>query len=246
MPTETNENYSVEVAKEKQKTIRWAILIGAFFILGGAAIFLGKNLKINVKEGQLEVSKPIVEQVNQPTKNDTLTTIDFTTGTLKKEDVEKIKKLPNINPNGFSGKNYINLEYGYLFTCENPGEWNLTYTPANYNTGEPINFINAGNGIEFKMVVSENDENISLKELVKLLVMGSTTVNEEAPQVTYDDAGKIAFFKTYVKKFDKNALIKVIVTEKRGYIAAVYFPKGMDENVKVKELEKMVASVTLL
>lgn len=51
MPTETNESYSVEVAKEKQKTIRWAILIGAFFILGAAAIFLGKNLKINVKEG---------------------------------------------------------------------------------------------------------------------------------------------------------------------------------------------------
>lgn len=246
MPTETNENYSVEVAKEKQKTIRWAILIGAFFILGGAAIFLGKNLKINVKEGQLEVSKPIVEQVNQPTKTDTLTSIDFTTGTFKKEDVEKIKKLPDISPNRFTGKNYINLDYSYLFSCENPDTWNITYSPSNYNTGEPMNLIDAGNGIEFKMIVSENDEKISLKELVKILVLGSTTVNEEAPQVTYDDAGKTAFFRTYVKKFNKEALIKIIVTEKRGYIAGVYFPKEMAENERVKELEKMVASVTLL
>ncbi len=81
---------------------------------------------------------------------------------------------------------------------------------------------------------------------MNILIFGSTVVNEEAPQVTYDDAGKTAFFKTFVKAFGKDALMKVIVNEKRGYIAAVYYPKEMANDRKVSELEKMIASVTLL
>jgi hypothetical protein len=245
MPTDTNLPQSVEIIKEKQKTLRWAIFIGAFVVLGGGGILLGKNMKMNIKTGELEITKPITEQVKQTTSTDTKTNLTYTTGELSEDIAKKIKELPDVNPEKFTGKNYINTQYGYLFTCENPDKWNISYSASNYNTGEPMNIINGGNGVEFKMMVSANEEKISLQDLVTILTTGSTMVNDQVPEVTYDNDGQTAFFRTFVKAFNKEALMKVIVTPTRGYIAAAYYPKNMAGDKTVNEFEKMVASVTL-
>jgi hypothetical protein len=245
MPQEPKPQDSVEIMKEKQKTIRWAIFIGAFVILGGGGIFLGKNMKLNFKTGELEVTKPIVEQIKQNTTTDPNTNLNFTTGELTSETSKKIKELPDISPQKFSGKNYINTEFGYLFTCEHPDKWNISYTPSNFNTGEPMNVIEASNGLEFKLIVSDNDTKVSLQELVNVLITGSTITNEQIPEVTFDKDGRTAFFRTFVKAFNKEALMKVIVTPTRGYIAAAYYPEEMKSNWAVNEFEKMVASFTL-
>lgn len=245
MDNKPETNYSVEVAKEKQKTLRWGMFIGAFFILGAAAIFLGKNLKINVKEGQLEVSKPLIEQVNQPTKSDTGTSTTFTTGKIDKNLAQEIKALPGVDPNHFTGKNYINNEYNYLFSCDNPEKYNIAYRSSNYNSGDPINYIDAGDGIEFKLIISDNDQNTTMEELINLLTSASAMINGMQPEVTYADGGKTAFFKTYVKAYLKYAIIKIILTPERGFIAGVYYPEKLANDPRKLDLEKMVATLTL-
>lgn len=243
--------HSVEIFKEKQKTIRRAITYGVVLIVGVLIIFLGGKLKFG-KDG-IEISKDVLQSTDQ--KKEKSSNGDFTTGDLNKDAKEFLEKnKESIKPGTFTGKNYINNSLGYLFSVEHPEKWIITYNPENAskdNASEfPVNTIDGGDGVLFKVAIGTNEENATIESIAGafFLVFTELAKNDPSikPEITYDKESQTAFFNGVNIQNYKRVLMKIVLKNGKGYFAYVEYAKEMEETEKVKELKHMVATLTAI
>ena len=239
----------LEIYKEKQRTIRKAITYGVILTIGVLIIFLGGKLKVN-KEG-IEISKDLLQSTSQKTNNSNNGT--FTTGELNEEAREMVEKNKDkIQPSSFTGKNYINNDLGYLFSVEKPEQWNISYTPENVGNSDfvnyPVNQINAGDGILFKVAIANNTENENIESVAGGLYLMFTALAAEDPdlnpQITYDKPTQTAFFNGKNAQNYKRVLMKIVIANDKGYFAYVEYPDELENDSRVLELKNMVATLT--
>ena len=82
--TTSSADETLEIYREKQKTIRKAMIWGVVLVIGVLIIFLGGKLKFN-KEG-IEISKDILQSTSQKTNSSS--NGNFTSGELNSEAKE--------------------------------------------------------------------------------------------------------------------------------------------------------------
>jgi len=251
MPENTSlQNQQLEIYKEKQKTIRKAITYGVILIIGVLIIFLGGRLKFG-KDG-IEISKDILQTTDQ--KKTSSNNGDFTTGELN-DDAKKLleKNKQQISPGSFSGKNYINNELGYLFSVEHPEKWNISYAKDNAGAQDfvdnPVNRIDAGDGILLKVSIGNNNEAETIESIAGgfYMLFAELAKNDPSlkPEITYDKPTQTAFFNGVNVQNYKRVLMKIVLKNGKGYFSYTEYPKELEEDVRVKELKNMVATLTV-
>lgn len=240
-----------EMYREKQKTIRRAITYGVILVVGVLIIFLGGRLKFG-KDG-IEISKDILQTTDQKKTNSN--NGEFTTGVLN-DDAKKFlqENKEKINPSSFAGKNYINNELGYLFSVEHPEKWNITYNPANAGhtnfTDNPVNTIDAGDGILLKLSIGNNTEAETIESIAGAFyqVFAELAKSDPSikPEISYDKPTQTAFFNGVNVQNYKRVLMKMVLKNGKAYFAYVEYPKELAEDERVKELKNMVATLTVI
>jgi hypothetical protein len=241
----------VEMYREKQKTIRRAITYGVILIVGIFIIFLGGRLKFG-KDG-IEISKDILQTTDQ--KKTDSDNGEFTTGVLN-DDAKKFlqKNKEKINPASFAGKNYINNNLGYLFSVEHPEKWNITYNPDNAGhtnfTDNPVNTIDAGDGILLKLSIGNNTEAETIESIAGAFyqVFAELAKSDPSikPEISYDKPTQTAFFNGVNVQNYKRVLMKMVLKNGKAYFGLVEYPKELAEDERVKELKNMVATLTVI
>ena len=250
LPSSPNQDH-VEIYREKQKTIRKAISYGVVLIVGILIIFLGGRLKLG-KDG-IEISKDILQTTEQ--KKTTTSNGDYTTGELNddaKKFIEKNKAL--IKPGWFTGNNYIDKELGYLFSVEHPEKWKITYNPENANSENinenPVNTIDAGDGIILKVAVANNSENETIEAIAGAFYQVFTELAKHdpgiKPEISFDKPTQTAFFNGVNVQNYKQVLMKIVLKNQKGYFAYVEYPKKLEADERVIELKNMVATLTVI
>ncbi len=254
MPDNTNtqnNQYQLELFREKQKTIRKAITYSVILIIGVLIIFLGGRLKFS-KDG-IEISKDILQTTGQPKTNSN--NGDFTTGELN-DDARKFieQNKQQIKPGSFSGKNYINDELGYLFSVTHPEKWAINYNRENAGAQDfvenPVNRIDAGDGIIFKVSIGNNTDAETIESLAGAfyMIFAELAKNDPSvkPEITYDKPTQTAFFNGVNVQNYKRVLMKIILKNGKAYFAYVEYPKELEEDDRVIELKNMVATLTVI
>ena len=222
---------------------------GVVLVIGVLIIFLGGKLKFN-KEG-IEISKDILQSTSQKTNSSS--NGNFTSGELNSEAKEIVEKnKEKIQPSSFTGKNYINNDLGYLFSVENPERWNISYNRANAGSvdfaNNPVNQIDAGDGILFKVGIGNATEGETIESVAGgLYLLFSALAAEDPslhPQITYDKPTQTAFFNGKNAQNYKRVLMKVVMADDKGYFAYVEYPDEFENDNRVQELKNMVATLT--
>jgi hypothetical protein len=139
--TPTEESLAIVRERERQKTKRYMMFLGVIAGLAITGLFIvfqndgsgGKrHVDIDIAKGKLSfsVEQPILQQVNQPTVKyeGGEKGVDFTTGVLSSDAFREIEaELPQTEPYGFAGKNYVNKYAGYLLTVNHPEIWQVAF-----------------------------------------------------------------------------------------------------------------------
>lgn len=244
----THDQHAVEMYREKQKTIRKAITFGVILIVGLMVIIFGGKLKLSKDE--IVIEKNIIESTGQKKENTGIG--EFTTGQLNPKAKEYIQENKDkISTAGFTGKNYINNELGYLFSVEHPEKWQISYERDNWDKdGMAVNTIEAGDGIVFKLTAGKNSEHTDIETLANAMYLGLSLYagNDPSlkPEINFDKATQTAFFNGMNVQNHKRVLMKVILKNDNGYIGYVEYPKEFEGDERVKELKHMVGTLTLI
>ncbi len=244
------QNQELEIYKEKQKTIRKAITYTVILIIGVLVLFLGGRFKFG-KDG-IEISKDILQTTEQ--KKNSSNNGDFTTGELN-DDAKKFidKNKQQISPASFSGNNYINNELGYLFSVEHPEKWNISYTKENAGAQDfvdnPVNRIEAGDGILLKVSIGSNNEAETIESIAGAFFMVFAELAKSdpsiKPEITYDKPTQTAFFNGVNVQNYKRVLMKIVLKNGKAYFSYTEYPKELEEDERVKDLKNMVATLTV-
>jgi hypothetical protein len=246
--TSSANTHTIEMYREKHKTIRRAIFLTVILIVGILIVLFGGRLKVS--RSGIEISKDVLQTTGQ--KKESGGNGEFTTGDLNdagRKFIEDNKKA--INPAGFTGKNYINNDLGYLFSVARPEKWTITYNPQNANQeNAAVNAIDAGDGINFKVSVADNSEGYDIEEVAGSMYLAFSMLAEEDPSIMpgiqYDKASQTAFFNGANVQNHKRVLMKIVIKNRKGYFAYVEYPKEMESDDRVKSLREMVATLTAI
>ena len=256
---------SVEIEKERQKTIRYFMFIAVFAVIALVAIYTifsnngagGKrSVDIDLSKGTiaLSVDQPIIEQVKQPVKNyDTPQgTVQFTTGKVEAAELAKFNTNVNLQaaqPNQFTGKNFINNEIGFLLTVENPQFWQVTYSPQGITIPVvPVNTIYESNGNHLNINIERLQPGMDLQGFVtqslqSMVMLGALS---QMPEVSYDLASQTAFLEYMNPQTGGQSYQKVVLKGNVAYIASANYNIMISDPQRVKDLIKMVATFTLI
>jgi len=249
-PSNNDNQYALEIYKEKQKTIRKFISYSVILIVGVLVIFLGGKFKVS-KDG-IEISKDILATTKQEVEKGK--DGSFTTGKLNQEGKKLIEdNKDKINAKGFTGQNYINYEHGYLFAVAHPDKWQISYHPENVgaedSNNKPVNMIDGGDGIIYRTAIGDNDEGYDIQTIATGLygMMAALTPDSHAqPEISYDVATKTAFFKGNNLQNGKKVLMKIILKDNKGYFAYLEYPSALESDARVTEMQEMVSTFTLI
>lgn len=251
-PTSTAHTpHSVEIYREKQKTIRRAITYGVILVIGVLIIFLGGRLKFS-KDG-IEISKDVLQTTDQ--KKEKSGNGDFTIGELN-DDAKKFieENKEKISPASFTGKNYINNSFGYLFSVEHPEKWTISYNPENADAQDfsenPVNKIDAGDGIIFKTAVVTNKDHETIESIAGAFYLVFAEIAKQdpslKPEITYDKPTQTAFFNGVHVQNYKRVLMKIVLKNNKAYFGYLEYPGTFEDDERVKELKHMVATLTAI
>lgn len=239
----------VEIYREKQKTIRKGITYGVILVVGVLVIFLGGKFKLS-KDG-IEISKDILKETSQASNSSKEGS--FTSGYLNADAKKLIEEKKNeINPSGFTGQNYINNDFGYLFSVKNPGKWHISYNPnaANSQDGTGMNTIDAGDGIVFKVSAGQKTEGENIETVATtfyyLLSAAAEVDPSYKPEISYDNASQTAFFGTKNMQNGKKILMKAIIKGNNYYFGYLEYPEPLANDPRVAELKEMVSTLTAI
>ncbi len=224
------------------------IIIAAIAILFGRS-FTGKFLGVELNVGGQE---SITDQVKQETKNSDLN-IPYTVGTIDEKSSEAIlNQKEKINQNGFTGKNYINYDYRFLFEVKNPANWNLQYDPSQWN--QPMNLLvkavvnidDPNNMYRFRIVGMDNITNESIEKFVADFTSSYTSVSGITPKVNYDKSAMadIAFFEAENMENGVSTLVKAVLANNKYYVGFLYYYTNQQNDAKILELKEMVSTLT--
>jgi hypothetical protein len=256
---------SVEIEKERQKTIRYFMFIAVFAVIALVAIYIifgnsgagGKrSVDIDLSKGTiaLSVDQPIVEQVKQPVINyDTPQgTVQFTTGKVEAAELDKVNtnfNLQTAQPTEFTGKNFINNEVGFLLTVENPQFWQVAYNPQGITIPVvPVNTIYESNGNHLNVNIERLQPGMDLQGFVtqSLQSMVMLGVLSQMPEVSYDLASQTAFLEYANPQTGGQSYQKVVLKGNVAYIASANYNNMISDPKRVQDLIKMVATFTLI
>lgn len=256
---------SVEIEKERQKTIRYFMFIAVFAVISLVAIYTifnndgtgGKrSVDIDLSKGTiaLSVDQPIVEQVKQPVKNyDTPQgTVQFTTGKVEAAELAKFNNNFNLQaaqPTQFTGKNFINNEVGFLLTVENPQFWQVAYNPQGITIPVmPVNTIYESNGTHLNVNIERLQPGVDLQGFVtqSLQTMMNLGVLSQMPDVSYDMASQTAFLEYANPQTGGQTYQKVVLKGNVAYIASANYNSMISNPQRIQDLIKMVATFTLI
>ena len=255
------ESDAVKIAHDKEKTKRYTIYIGAFVLIALVGIILvfnatgdgNRKFDLNMKEMKLSVSvdRPIVQQVNQPTSSYSTPKGDvkFTTGTVSPEIISQLEaNNVSIAETSFTGKNYINKSFQFLFSFQYHEIWQVQYTPNDVQgTVTTVNkFLdNSGNfmsigveqipaGTNFQAYVNEN--------IRQLMATGQVAME---PDVDLEVSSGTAFFSYFISSTGGMMVQKLIVRGTNAYVASAYFSPTVN-NVSAADMLLMISTFTLL
>lgn len=247
--------------RERQKTRRYMMFLGVFLVIALVGMVLvlqdsgeggSRKVDIDLSKGKLSfsVDQPILEQVNQPTAEYTAGSreVAYTTGELNPELFRQIEQvLPGSASTGFSGKNFINRDVGFVLTVNHPEYWQYMSNPAGLaNPMVPINSIYTGDGSHLN-ITRDHAQGMDLNTYVSMSLqqLMSMGVIAEYPQVSYDYASGTAFL-FFVNPFSSGAsYMKVIMKNGMAHIATANYNLSQSNSVIVDDLVNMVASFTL-
>ncbi len=260
-PEHEQENLGMVRERERQKTRRFMMFLGVFALLAlfGMVLVLKdsgeggrRKVDIDLSKGKLSLSvdKPILEQVDQPTTEYRAGSreVAFTTGSLNQDLFQQLgQTLPGSAATGFSGKNFINREVGFVLTVNHPELWQFTGSAAGLvNPMVPINSIYTADGSHLN-ITRDNAMGMDLNtylaaSLQQLMNLGLLA---DYPQVTYDYASGTAFL-FFVNPYSGGAsYMKVIMKNGMAYIATANYNLSQSNSAAVDDLVNMVASFTL-
>ncbi|MEP7264431.1 MAG: hypothetical protein ABI772_08035 [Bacteroidota bacterium] len=263
---ETNkapESDAVIIAREKEKTKRSMmlygfssviVLIGLYFVFRGAENGGKRKVDVDLSTGKFSfsVDKPIVEQINQPTKEFKTDgkTVEFTTG---KADESVVKQLnaQNISakPTEFTGKNLVNLNAGYLLTVEHPEWWQVGYDPSGLsNPLQPINSVYSAEGEVFNVNKEQMQQGENLQQYVErnLNAMILLGLLEGIPDISYDKEYQTAFLTYTNSQTGGISYQKIVRKGNTAYAATANYNGSTTGEGKINDLVNMVASFTVI
>jgi hypothetical protein len=258
-----SDNLAIE--KERQKTKRYLIFIGAFAVISIVGIFLVLNkagaggtglIDLDLSKGKisLQLQKPILEQTSQPTaeyKTDN-GKVEFTTGKIDNNIITELKNenVP-ISVNSFTGENYINTELGFILTILNPEAWTVTYNPeGKFNPYYSVNTIVTNDAVQSHFNVNVDrlppDADFRTSILLQLQELVNTGVIMDLPAISYDEESETIFLSYYNDLTQGATYQKIILDGYDYYVATANFNSALTPPERVNDLIEMVASFTLI
>lgn len=255
MATETKSLEELKIL-QKAKNFRRIILLLTIIIIATIAIFFGRTFNGKFLGVELNVGgqESITEQVKQETKNSTLD-IPFTVGKIdEKASAAILKQKEKINQNGFTGRNYINYDFGFLFEVKNPTNWNLTYNPSKWNQplsmleSAVVNIDDPNNTFRFRIVGVDNPQNESIEKFVNDFTTSFTVLSGITPKVNYNKGANVdvAFFEAENTETGVSTLVKAVLANQKCYVGFLYYYTAQANEPKILELKGMLSTLTLL
>lgn len=257
-----NEHEDESIAIEKQKTLRLLLIIVATLILAIGGFYIvfkgtkegGKGkVDVDLTKGKISLSleRPIVDQIDLNTSKTSGSNIRFTEGKIKDSDVvDQINKLASGGPTGFSGKNFINREAGFLLSVPNPDRWQVSYNSAGlFNPTVPVNTIYSREGAHLNIGVSPVFPGTNIQQYVTQSIqqMLQTGLIQQMPVVTYDFTSQTAFA-VFTNPFTMGqSFQKVIINSNthRVYIASANYNRALSSPPIIQDLISMISTFTL-
>ncbi len=258
-----SDNLAIE--KERQKTKRYLIFIGAFAVIAIFGIYLvlqkagaggTGSIDLDLSKGKisLQLEKPIVKQTKQPTaeyKSDE-GDVEFTTGKIDGNFIKELEKdnVP-ISVNSFAGENYINTELGFILTILNPSEWSVSYNPdGKFNPYFPVNTIITNDAVQSHLNINVDKlppgadfRTTILDQLQQLVASGIIT---QLPAISYNEESETIFLSYYNEETQGATYQKVVLDYNDYYVATANFNSALTPADRIDDLIEMVASFTLI
>jgi len=252
------------LAIEKQKTLRLALMIGALLLLGAVGAFVMLRGVEKGGEGEMGVDltggkfsltlkKPIVDQI----KLDTAKTegagekIEFTKGRIENPDVvNQIQNLVPAGPTAFSGKNFISNDLRFLFSVAHPEKWQVRYNPAGLqNSAIPVYTIYNQEGSHLNIGIGVIPPSFDIQQFVafNIQTMLQAGVIQQLPQVTYDLPSETAFAVFTNPQTQGQSYQKVIINraQNRVFVASANYNQTLSNTEGIQDLLNMIATFTL-
>jgi hypothetical protein len=252
----TIETKSLEELKilQRAKNFRRIMLLITVIIIAAIAILFGRSFSGKFLGVELNVGgqESINEQVKQETKNSDIN-IPFTVGTIDEKASEAIlNQKEKINQSGFTGKNYINYDYRFLFEVKNPANWNIRYDPTQWN--QPLNLLekavvnidDPNNTFRFRIVGLDNSANESIEKFVADFTSSFAQTSGITPKVNYDKGpnADIAFFEAENAENGISTLVKAVLANNKYYVGFLYYYTQQQNDPKILELKDMISTLT--
>jgi hypothetical protein len=255
----------VAIEKEKQKTKRYLIFIGAFVLVAVFGIYLVLNkagaggtgsidLDFSAGKISLQLEKPIIKQTKQPTAEYKTNEgdVEFTTGKFDGNIIRELEKdnIP-ISVNSFSGENYINTELGYILTILNPDAWSVTYNPeGKLNPFYPVNTIITDDAVQSHLNVNIDNlapgEDFQTSIMIQLQELVDSGIITQLPAISYDENSETIFLSYYNESTQGATYQKIVRDGNQYYVATANFNDALTPPARVNDLIEMVASFTLI
>lgn len=249
---------------EKQKTIRFVIIVFATLLLGSAGLYVvyqgttggGKGtLTVEPGKGKISLSleKPIVDQINIGTLKASAqgNNIQFTKGKITDHAVSS--QLRNLNPSQpaqFYGKNFINQNLGFLLTVLHPEKWQVIYNPAGLqNPAIPANTIYNQEGSHLNISVGPIPPGMDIQMFVtqNIQQMIQSSLIQQMPTVSYDFPSQTAFAVFTNPVTMGQSYQKVIIDRARNkvFVASANYNQAISSQEAIQDLINMIATFTL-
>jgi hypothetical protein len=252
---------SDKAIEQRGKTLRLSIIVGALVLIATLGILLKRNVGVDFKEMKVSVSGPesIVQQTHQTTQQSNIN-VPFTVKTVDYKTSQAIlEQKDKINQTGFTGKNYINYDHGFLFAVDNPEKWSskLSYNSGAWNQIESmglqgnalVNIVDPMGNYVLRMSGVDNISGESMDESVQgFITMFALTSGGIVPTVNRAKEGstEIAFFDAANSSTGISLLCKLIHYNNKMYMGMLYYSTAMGGNSDIQELKQMLASLTVM
>lgn len=260
--TKQTENSSESLSIEKQKTLRLLVVVGATCALGLLAMYLvfrgtregGKgNVDLDLTKGKisLSVERPIVEQISLNKAESKEGGISFTEGKIKDSVViDQINQLAPTSGTGFSGKNFINRELGFLLTVPHPDSWRVSVDPGGLmNPSFPVNTISSQEGAHLNVGITAIVPGTTIEQFVTLNVqqMIQAGMIQQMPVITYDLPSQTAFAVITNPMTLGQSYLKIVIkgSTNRAYVASANYNQTISSPTVIQDLVTMVSTFTL-
>lgn len=249
-----NESDAVKIARDKERTKRFTLYIGALSlvaIFGIYFVFKAGKGSINFgKDGvKVEIDKPIVAQVGVTTSEYKTSkgNIPFTTGSVNPEVIQKLQdQNVSISSASFTGENYINREAGFLFSVSHPNNWSIQYNSS--GNDQPINTFTSADGSQFMVGIEQLPMQMTIENYIKIALnnlLQAGTI-QEMPLVEYDFPSNTAFLYYHNLGNGSEIYQKIIIKGNKAFGAGVKYFEGSSNDIIAADLLQMISTFTLI